>query len=175
MTMLPDTEIVAAVKADAGHGFRMLVDRYAQPIYRYVRRMVITHQDAEDVTQEVFMRAFRSLKGLQTADALKGWIYRIATNEALRLIDRRKEKPQPLDDAFDSLADSYVNYDDLEAVQLKKAVASLPPKQQAVFNMRYYDELEYAEIASVMKTSVGNVRANYHNAKERIIKYMNSL
>lgn len=170
-----DAEIKVAVESDIDKGFRMLVSKYAQPVYRHVRRMVISHHDAEDVTQETFLRAFRSLDSLQSAETLKGWIYRIATNESLRLLEKRKADLMPLENVFDALSDNYVDYDDLESVRLKRAVAALPPKQQAVFNLRYYDELDYSEIASVMETSVGGVRANYHNAKERIIKYMNSI
>ncbi|MCM1483303.1 MAG: RNA polymerase sigma factor [Muribaculaceae bacterium] len=173
--MVSDKDIVGIIKSDVDSGFRMLVSKYSQPIYHYVRRMVISHHDAEDVMQETFLRAFKALNSIRSANALKGWIYRIATNEALRLIDKRKAEMIPLDHILDSHTDSYINYEDVEAVQLKKAIALLPPKQQAVFNLRYYDELEYAEIALIMDTDVGNVRANYHIAKERIVKYMNSI
>lgn len=172
--IISDSEIIFAVAKDADNGFRMLVTKYMQPIYRHVRRMVVSHQDAEDVTQETFLRAFKYLDCLKSSGALKGWIYKIATNEALRLIEKRREEGLCLENAFDLQSDSYINYDDLVSVKLKKAIATLPPKQQAVFNLRYYDELEYAEIASVMDATLGCVRANYHNAKEKIIKYMNS-
>lgn len=172
----PDADIIKEIRHDTDRGFRMLVDRYSEKIYWHVRRTVESHDDAQDVVQEVFVRVFRSLDSLNSAESLRSWIYRIATNEALRQLERRRNEFAPLDDtAGNIVSDSYINYDDVEAVQLKQAIHSLPPKQQLAFNMRYYDELSYDEIAEVLGSSAGSVRANYHNAKEKIIKYMNSL
>ena len=109
---------------------------------------------------------------------MRSWIYRIATNEALRLIDRNKaprELLESIDDGkADVAADSYTDYTDLEAVKLQKAILSLPAKQQAVFNMRYYDDMDYRQIAEATGTTLSTVKVNYHLAKEKIIKYMNS-
>ena len=106
------------------------------------------------------------------------WIYRIATNEALRILERRRGERFSLDDpkagTSSLMADDYLDYSDLEAVKLQKAILSLPTKQQLAFNLRYYDELSYDEIAVVTNTTPANVKANYHIAKEKIIKYMNS-
>ena len=168
-------DIVAEIQKNSNAGFKLLASQYSERIYWHIRRAVTTHQDAEDITQETFLRIFQSLDKLKSADALKSWIYRIATNEALRFIDKRGDKALELDDATNIESDSYVNYSDLEAIELKNAINQLPPKQRMAFNMRYYDELEYEEIASILGTTVHNVRANYHNAKERIIKYMNSV
>ena len=170
-----DAEIVAEIRNNPNAGFRLLASQYSERIYWHIRRAVTSHHDAEDITQETFMRIFRSLDKLKSADALKSWIYRIATNEALRFLDKNGDKTLTLDNASDIESESYVNYSDLEAIELKKAINRLPPKQRMAFNMRYYDELEYEEIASILGTTVHNVRANYHNAKERIIKYMNSV
>lgn len=174
MERISDLDILALIGSNREKGFRMLVAEYAEKIYWHIRRMVGSHQDAEDISQETFVRIFRSIDSLKTAVTMRGYIYRIATNETLRHMDRQKECHLPLDAVLTVQADPYVNYGDVEAVQLKKAIMSLPPRQQAVFNLRYYDELDYAEIASILDTTVGNVRANYHNAKDKIVRYMNS-
>ena len=171
-----DADIIKEISRDPNRGFSQLVDRYSEKIYWHIRRTIESHDDAQDIVQEVFVRVFRSLSSLNSAESLRSWIYRIATNETLRHIQRQRNQFATLDDTADTIAsDSYVNYDDVEAVQLKQAIHSLPPKQQLAFNMRYYDELSYDEIAEVLGSSAGSVRANYHNAKEKIIKYMNSL
>ena len=170
-----DTEIIHAIRKNPQEGFRLLLSRYSRPVYWHIRRTVSSHHDAEDITQETFLRIFKSLDKLKSESALRSWIYRIATNESLRFLERRDESLLPLDNALEMTSDSFVNYSDIEAVELKKAISALPPKQQVVFNLRYYDELEYDEIASVLQTTVNNVRANYHNAKERIVRYMNSI
>lgn len=172
---LADADIIAEIRKNTNAGFKLLASQYSERIYWHIRRAVTSHQDAEDITQETFMRIFRSLDKLKSTDALKSWIYRIATNEALRFLDKNGDRTLTLDDAANVESESYVNYSDLEAIELKKAINLLPPKQRISFNMRYYDELEYEEIASILGTAVHNVRANYHNAKERIIKHMNSI
>ena len=108
------------------------------------------------------------------------WIYRIATNEALRILEQRSRKGTrlTLDDpsagTTQMIADGYVDYSDLESIKLQKAILALPTKQQLAFNLRYYDELDYDEIASIIGTTAAGAKASYHIAKEKIIKYMNS-
>lgn len=188
-TTIRDTEIVSALQEDAEKGFRLLMAKYKYAVYWHIRRLVVSHDDAQDATQEAFIRVFRSfdkfngkgaLRQKQDANSLGAWIYRIATNEALRILQRRREEVLSLENsAADTqwllMADNYVDYTDLEAVKLQKAILSLPTKQQLAFNLRYYDELEYAEIAEVMETTPANVKANYHLAKEKIVKYMKSM
>ena len=140
--------------------------------------MVVAHDDAQDATQETFIRIFRSFDKFWDANSFRGWIFRIATNEALRLIDSRKQERVSLEEdtngANRMMADNYVDYTDLEAVKLQKAILSLPTKQQATFNLRYYDELSYGEIAEATNSTASSVKANFHIAKEKIVKYMNS-
>ena len=159
-------------------GIRMVMQKYGEPVYWHARRLLVSHDDAQDAVQETFIKVFRSFHSLKEAKALRSWIYRIATNEALRIIERNKT-PRLLtesidDNATDIAATDYTDYTDLEAVKLQKAILSLPPKQQATFNMRYYDEMKYPQIAEAMETTVSTVKVNYHLAKEKIIKYMNS-
>lgn len=172
---ISDKDIIAIIRKNPDQGFRMLVSQYSERIYWHIRRTVNSHHDAEDITQETFVRVFRSFGKLKSAGALKSWIYRIATNEAIRFIDKRNDGLMAMDNAALVQSENYVDYSDIEAVELKKAIDTLPPKQRITFNLRYYDELEYDEIASILGTAAHCVRANYHNAKERIIKYMNSI
>lgn len=152
--------------------------KYKETVYWHTRRLVVAHEDAQDVTQETFVRVFRSLSDFKGECTFRSWIYRIATNEALRLLNRNKEGRVSLDDSSTELgnllADEYVDYSDLEAVKLQKAILSLPTKQQLAFNLRYYNELEYDEIAGIIGSSADGAKSNYHIAKNKIVKYMNT-
>ena len=176
--MIEDKDIVKAIREERETGFRLLMRKYKQPIYWHIRRLVVAHDDAQDATQETFIRAFRSFDKFRDDNSFRGWIFRIATNEALRLIDARKQGVASLEEDGDRanriVADNYVDYTDLEAVRLQKAILSLPAKQQAAFNMRYYDELSYDEIAQATGSTASAAKMNFHIAKEKIIKYMNS-
>lgn len=177
--MVDDTDIINAVRRDSQNGFRILMKEKWESVYWHIRRLVVHHVDAQDATQETFIRLFRSFDKFKGESSLKVWIYRIATNEALRLIGKRHNDIISIDDDNVSgvrmIADEeYVNYADVEAVKLQNAILSLPPKQQLAFNMRYYDELEYDEIARIIGATPSSVKASYHIAKEKIIKYMNT-
>ncbi len=175
---ISDSDIILAMREQAETGFRLLMAKYKEPLYWHIRRLVVSHDDAQDVTQEVFVRIFRSFSQCKDEQAFTAWVYRIATNEALRLLSRHKEERFSLDsseiNAVGIMADEYVDYADLESVKLQKAILSLPPKQQVVFNLRYYDELGYEEIAEITESTAVNVKANYHIAKNKIIEYMNT-
>lgn len=175
---IDDNDIYTSMRRNPESGIRMVMQKYGEPVYWHARRLLVSHDDAQDAVQETFIKVFRSFHSLKEAKALRSWIYRIATNEALRFIERNKTPrllTESIDDsATDIAAADYTDYTDLEAVKLQKAILSLPPKQQATFNMRYYDEMEYPQIAEAMETTVSTVKVNYHLAKEKIIKYMNS-
>lgn len=175
---IDDNDIYTSMHRNPESGIRMVMQKYGEPVYWHARRLLVSHDDAQDAVQETFIKVFRSFHSLKEAKALRSWIYRIATNEALRFIERNKTPrllTESIDDsATDIAAADYTDYTDLEAVKLQKAILSLPPKQQATFNMRYYDEMEYQQIAEAMETTVSTVKVNYHLAKEKIIKYMNS-
>lgn len=176
--MIEDKDIIQAIREKSETGFRLLMQKYKQPVYWHIRRLVVAHDDAQDATQEAFIRIFRSFDNFRDANSFRGWIFRIATNEALRLIGSRKQGQVSLEDDEDGanriVADNYVDYTDLEAVKLQKAIHTLPTKQQAAFNLRYYDELSYEEIAEATGSTASAVKVNFHIAKEKIIKYMNS-
>lgn len=173
-----DKDVLRALKENPEAGFRLLMARYKEAVYWHIRRLVVSHADAQDATQETFVRIFRSFGGFKGDNSFTAWIYRIATNEALRLLNRHKEEQCSLDSieaGIGSLmADEYVDYSDLEAVKLQKAILSLPTKQQVTFNLRYYDELGYDEIAEITGSTAVNAKANYHIAKDKIVRYMNS-
>ena len=175
---IDDNDIYTNMRRNPESGIRMVMRKYGEPVYWHARRLLVSHDDAQDAVQETFIKVFRSFHSLKEAKALRSWIYRIATNEALRTIERNKTPrllTESIDDsATDIAAADYTDYTDLEAVKLQKAILSLPPKQQATFNMRYYDEMEYQQIAEAMETTVSTVKVNYHLAKEKIIRYMNS-
>ena len=160
------------MREDAERGFRLLMQRYKEPLYWHIRRLVVSHDDAQDAAQEAFIRIFRSFSQYNEQNSLRAWLFRIATNEALRLIERRRAETMSIEQFFDIQADSYINYSDLEAVRLQKAILSLPPKQQLAFNLRYYDEMDYDEIAKIADTTATSVKASYHVAKEKIINYL---
>ena len=169
-----DKDIILAMREDAEKGFRLLMATYKEPLYWHIRRLVVSHDDAQDAAQETLIRIFRSFGQYSEENSLRAWLFRIATNEALRLIERRRENSMPIEKVFDIQADSYINYGDIEAVRLQKAILTLPPKQQLAFNLRYYDEMDYEEIAQIADTTAASVKASYHVAKEKIIKFMTS-
>ena len=123
--MTNDKDIIYAMREDAERGFRLLMQSYKEPLYWHIRRLVVSHDDAQDAAQEAFIRIFRSFGQYNEVNSLRAWLFRIATNEALRLIERRHEDSMPIEKVFDIQADSYINYGDLEAVRLQNAIRSL--------------------------------------------------
>ncbi len=179
MKTTEDSELMKLMADDPEKGFRLLMAKYREPLYRHIRRMELCHEDAEDAVQETFVRVFRSMAGFKGECSLCSWIYRIATNEALRLLERRNSEHTSSIDATEGMtqimADAYVDYNDLETAKLQHAISALPEKQQQAFNMRYYDELGYDEIARLTGSTAGSAKANYHVAKEKIIKIIGGL
>ncbi len=132
-------------------GFRALLKEYKEPIYWHIRRITVDSEDAQDATQETFIRVFRSLGQYDRSRSFTAWLYRIATNEALRIVGKRHPTVDIEEnaEALSMLADEYVDLADIEAVLLQKAILSLPHKQRLTFNLRYYDELGFSEIAEI--------------------------
>ena len=155
-------------------GFRALLKEYKEPIYWHIRRITVNAEDAQDATQETFIRVFRSFGQYERSRSFKAWLYRIATNEALRIIEKRHPTVNIEDnaEAMSMLADEYVDFADIEAVLLQKAILSLPRKQQLTFNLRYYDEMSLDEIAEITDSSPDSAKANWHNAKVKIYNYL---
>ena len=173
-----DYEIIKAMRRNSEQGFRLLMASYREPVYWHIRRLVVSHDDAQDAAQEAFVRMFRCFEQYDEKHSLKAWIFRIATNEALRLLGRMKNATMlSLDevtcDMLSTKADAYHNSSDAIVARLQKAIQRLPAKQQLAFNLRYYDELSYEEIAEVAGSSAASMKMNYHLAKKKIIEYMN--
>lgn len=171
---IADNDIIAEMRRQPEQGFRLLMRKYREPVYWHIRRLVVTHADAQDAAQETFVRIFKSMDSYRGNTSFAAWIYRIATNEALRLISKRHDNvdmEREGTNLFDQMpADNYINIADTEAVNMQRAILALPPKQQVVFNMRFYDEMEYGDIAAATDSSVAAVKMNYHLAKEKVKK-----
>jgi len=178
---LEDSQILIEFKSEATRhvAFRELVDKYKERIYWHARKIVIDHDDADDVTQETFIKVYRALKDFREASQLYTWIYRIATNESLNLLKKNKRRSaSSLEDVYEELENT-IDSDNLisgEEIQLKlqKALLKLPEKQRLVFNMKYFDDLKYDEIAEITGTSVGGLKASYHLAVKKIETYLTS-
>lgn len=156
--------------------FAEVIAEYSEPLYRQIRRMVQSHDDANDLLQNTFMKAWSNIEHFRGDARLGTWLYKIATNETLSHLEReRKRRGLSLDEQEVSLintieADSDIDGDAL-ALKLRKAIATLPEKQRLVFNMRYYDEMRYDDISEVLGTSVGALKASYHLAVKKIEQF----
>ena len=173
-----DNAIIDTLKESPERGFRMLMMKYQESVYWHIRRLVVSHDDAQDASQETFVKIYRSFGNYRGDCSLRSWIYRIATNEALRIISKRRQEVVSIESEATGVnliqGDNYIDFDDKVAVKLQKAILTLPPKQQLAFNLRYYDELSFDEIARIADSTPSSIKASYHVAKEKIIKYMNS-
>ena len=158
--------------------FSALVSKYQEKIYWHVRRMVIDHDDADDLVQEIFIKVWKNLGTFRADAQLYTWLYRIATNECITFLNRKKTQQQVSldDDTATYLADTLADtpYFDGNAVQrkLQEALLTLPQKQRQVFNMKYFDDLKYEEISEILGTSVGALKASYHLAVKKIEQFL---
>lgn len=153
------------------------MNTYKERLYWHIRRIVMNHDDADDVLQNTFIKIFRSIDGFKGESKLYSWIYRIGTNEALTFL---KQKSRKLGVSNEELQETMIEnlqsdvYFEGEEIQLKlqKALAKLPEKQKLVFNMKYFQEMKYEEISDVLETSVGGLKASYHLAVKKIESYL---
>lgn len=173
-----DTDLIERLRqpATCRQAFNDVMRQYSEPLYWQIRRMVESHDDANDILQNTFMKAWGSLENFRGDAKLSTWLYKIAVNESLTHLEReRRRNNVSLDDEESMLinmieADEYFDGDELQA-QLRRAVASLPEKQRLVFNMRYFQEMKYEEISEVLGTSVGALKASYHLAVKKIEQF----
>jgi RNA polymerase sigma factor (sigma-70 family) len=174
-----DEEILSKFRDERtrNEAFNLLLKKYQQKIYWHVRRMVIDHDDADDLTQDVFVKIWKNLPGFRNDAQLYTWMYRIATNECITFLNRKKMKNNvPLDDVAYELAESltdstYFNGDKAQ-LKLQQALLTLPEKQRLVFNMKYFEDMKYEEISEVLGTSVGALKASFHLAVKKIEAYL---
>lgn len=150
----------------------LIIDAYQEPLYWHIRKILLNHHDSKDVLQEVFMRVWKNLDQFKGDSKLITWLYRIASNEALRYFERRKKlnKNRITDEALLTAELESSEYIDGTMVQLnlQQAILQLPTTQRLVFNMRYFDEMNYEDIAQIVDTSVNSVKVSFHHAKTKI-------
>lgn len=159
----------------AQSAFAVLVKEYTEPLYWHLRRMVLDHEDANDLLQNTFIKAWTNIDGFQGNSKISTWLYRIATNEALTFLNRQNANDiVSLDNeegtAVNLEADEYFDGDELQQ-RFQEALQTLPPKQRMVFNMKYFDEMKYEDMSEVLGTSVGALKASYHVAVQKIAAF----
>jgi RNA polymerase sigma-70 factor (ECF subfamily) len=178
MTDQTDQELVRRFQRGDESAFNEVVRRYQEKVYWIARRFVNDHDAADDITQEAFCKAYESLRGFRGDASIYTWLYRITVNIALNTIRRQKVKGFFRIDALFDVADTSVQAPDELVEQqedralIEQAIAQLPRKQRSVFVLRYYEELPYEEIAKILKTSVGGLKANYFHAVRKIQEYI---
>jgi RNA polymerase sigma-70 factor (ECF subfamily) len=153
--------------------FERVVREYSEQLYWQARRIVLTHDDADDVIQNVFLKAWTHLDDFQQDSRLSTWLYRITINESVDFVRRKKNKSVVSTDQEETgianmlLADNYFDGDETQAL-LQEAIAQLPDVQRTVFNLRYYDDMKYSDMSELLKTSEGSLKASYHIAVKKI-------
>lgn len=158
-------------------GFRQLILTYQRKVYHVIRRMVIIHEDADDLTQNTFVKAYRNLDKFEGNSSLFTWLYRIATNEALSFLEKKKKRffisIEDHQEKMESYLDNHreLNGDEIQN-RLQKALLKLPEKQRLVFHLKYQEELTYEQMSEITGTSVGALKASYYHAVKKIEQYI---
>jgi RNA polymerase sigma-70 factor (ECF subfamily) len=157
--------------------FKELLELYKERLYWHIRNIVKSHDDADDVLQNTFIKVFRNINQFNGDSKLFSWMYRIATNESITFINKKAKQLQVSNQEVQELAinnlhsDVYFEGDDIQ-IKLQKAIATLPEKQQLVFNMKYFQDIKYSEMAEILDTSEGALKASYHIATKKIEAYL---
>ena len=174
MPELSDKELLNTINnGNKNYGFYLLVTKYQERLYWHIRKIVISHEDSDDVMQNTFIKAWNNINNFREEATLYTWLYRIATNESLNLLKKKKRRFFiPFVDVKKELAnslesDEYFTGDEIQK-KLQKAILKLPEKQRVVFNMRYFDEMKYQDIAQVLNSSEGALKASYHHAVKKV-------
>jgi len=177
MKVSDEKELISRLQAESTRmdAFTDLVDTYKESLYWQVRRMVLSHDDADDILQNIFIKAWTGLPSFRAESRLSTWLYRIATNETLNFLERQRRPSVSLDDEESYVAstlqsDPYFDGDETQC-QLQEAIGQLPAKQRQVFMMKYYDEMKYEDMSQVLSTSVGALKASYHHAVKKICDF----
>ncbi|WP_136468144.1 RNA polymerase sigma factor [Flagellimonas onchidii] len=164
-------------KESQAKAFEVLVNTYKERLYWHIRRIVLNHDDADDVLQNTFIKVYRNIDGFKGDSKLYSWMYRIATNESLTFLKQKSKKLGISDEELkmslveNLQSDVYFEGDEIQ-LKLQKALATLPDKQKLVFTMKYFQEMKYEEISEVLETSVGALKASYHLAVKKIETYL---
>jgi len=179
MSKITDEEIFAKwdVESSKEEAFKLLVATYQEKLYWHIRRMVHFHNDADDVVQNTFIKVWRNFDKFKRQSKLYTWLYRIATNESLTFLQKKKRKgtvameTDDYDLSAELKADPYFDGNEIQ-IKLQQAIEALPEKQKAVFNLRYFEEMKYDDMSEVLDTSVGALKASYHHAVKKIEKFL---
>ncbi len=179
MTDYSDKELLALFRNEESknYSFNLIVRKYQERLYWHIRKMVVNHDDADDVLQNSFIKIWNGLNSFREDSQLFTWLYRVATNEALTFLKKKKAKyflsmndyESHLQNSLES--DVFFEGDEIER-KLNKALLTLPDKQRLVFNMKYFENMKYDEMSQVLETSVGALKASYHHAVKKIEKYL---
>lgn len=177
--IIEDSEILEKFRSEETRheAFTLLLKKYQQKVYWHIRRIVIEHEDADDVVQDVFIKVWKNLDSFRNDSQLYTWLYRIATNESITFLNKKKSKFNvSYEDLAEKLSDSlnddnFFTGDEIQK-KLQKALLTLPEKQRLVFNMKYYDDLKFQEISDILGTSVGALKASYHLAVKKIEHFL---
>lgn len=177
--MVQEKTFIKALKSpkEKEAAFRELVRLYKERLYWHIRKIVLNHDDADDVLQNTFIKIFKNIDHFKGDSKLYTWMYRIATNESITFINRRAKRykissEEVQERAIENLTtDVYFEGDEIQW-KLQKAIAKLPQKQQLVFKMKYFEELTYEELSEILETSVGGLKSSYHIAVKKITAYL---
>lgn len=177
--MVQEQALVSALQSDKDkeQAFRDLMSQYKERLYWHIRKMVLNHDDTDDVLQNTFIKVYRNIDSFKGDSKLYTWMYRIATNEAITFMNKRARQnnitlEEVKERAIDKLeSDVYFEGGAIE-LNLQRAIASLPEKQQLVFNMKYFEDHTYEELSEILETSVGGLKSNYHIAVKKITAYL---
>ena len=158
--------------------FTALIKKYQERLYWHIRRIVVTHDDTNDILQNVLVKLWNNLSSFKGNSQLYTWLYRIATNETITWLEKeKKRKSIPLDSEESFLAETLAAQDGFDSRQiewqLQQAIQNLPEKQRLVFSLRYYDEMPYEQMSEVLSTSSGALKASYHHAVKKIEQFLN--
>lgn len=177
--MINEVELIASLKTESTRekAYYLLVDTYKERLYWHIRKIVITHDDADDVLQNTFIKVFRNIDSFKGDSKLFSWMYRIATNESITFLNQKAKQLQLNSEELISRKVNQLQSDvyfEGDAIQLKlqQAIATLPQKQQLVFNMKYFDDITFKTMADILETSEGALKTSYHIAKQKIEKFL---
>ncbi|WP_114492151.1 RNA polymerase sigma factor [Candidatus Ulvibacter alkanivorans] len=179
--MIEEQVLVNALQSedDREAAFRSLVSQYKQRLYWHIRKIVLDHDDADDVLQNTFIKVYKNIDSFKGQSKLYTWMYRIATNESLTFLKRKARRANTTleevkENALANLeADVYFEGDQIQ-LQLQKAIAELPEKQQLIFNMKYFEDHTYEELSEILDTSVGGLKSSYHIAVKKVTAFLKS-
>jgi len=179
MSEYSDKELLEMFKESdyRNFAFKQILRKYQERLYWHIRKIVISHEDSDDILQNTFIKVWRGLDQFREDSKLYTWLYRIATNESLTFLKQKKKRQYiPFMDVEHQLmnvleSDEYFSGDQIQ-LKLQKAIITLPEKQRLVFNMKYFDEMKYEDMSRILDTSVGALKASFHHAVKKIEKYL---